>query len=128
MSPARTIFLTALLAVAVAVLERGLIRLVEASGAQDQPAVILVLLLSAFLGLLTAVLTRSMRLPGAIAPTALVLGWILVPAVLGAFPGQALSAFKGERGARRARGDRPGRRRDRRDRDARRAGRSQVAL
>ncbi len=98
MSPARTIFLTALLAVAVAVLERGLIRLVEASGAQDQPAVILVLLLSAFLGLLTAVLTRSMRLPGAIAPTALVLGWILVPAVLGAFPGQALSAFKGDVG------------------------------
>ena len=98
MSPARTIFLTALLAVAVAVLERGLIRLVEASGAADQPGVVLVLLLSAFLGLLTAVLTRSMRLPGAIAPTALVLGWILVPAVLGAFPGQALTAFKGEMG------------------------------
>ena len=98
MTPARTIFLTALLAVAVAVLERGLIRLVEASGAEDQPGVILVLLLSAFLGLLTAVLTRSMRLPGAIAPTALVLGWILVPAVLGAFPGQALTAFKGDVG------------------------------
>ena len=98
MTPARTIFLTALLAVAVAVLERGLIRLVEASGAKEQPAVILVLLLSAFLGLLTAVLTRSMRLPGAIAPTALVLGWILVPVVLGAFPGQALTAFKGDVG------------------------------
>jgi F0F1-type ATP synthase membrane subunit a len=98
MSPARTIFLTALLAVAVAVLERGLIRLVEASGAADQPGVVLVLLLSAFLGLLTAVLTRSMRLSGAIAPTALVLGWILVPAVLGAFPGQALTAFKGGMG------------------------------
>jgi len=98
MSPARTIFLTALLAVAVAVLERGLIRLVEASGAAQEPGVILVLLLSAFLGLLTAVLTRSMRLPGAIAPTALVLGWILVPAVLGAFPGQALTAFKGNVG------------------------------
>jgi membrane-bound ClpP family serine protease len=80
------------------VLERGLIRLVEASGARDQPAIILVLLLSAFLGLLTAVLTRSMRLPGAIAPTALVLGWILVPAVLGTFPGQALSAFQGDVG------------------------------
>ena len=96
MSPARTIFLTALLAVAVAVLERGLIRLVEASGAQNQPAVILVLLLSAFLGLLTAVLTRSLALPGAIAPTALVLGWILVPVVLSAFPGQALTTFRGD--------------------------------
>jgi hypothetical protein len=94
MSPARTIFLTVVLALAVAVLERGLIRLVEASGASDQPAVILVLLLSAFLGLLTAVLTRSLALPGAIAPTALVLGWILVPAVLGAFPGEAFSAFR----------------------------------
>jgi hypothetical protein len=98
MSPARTIFLTVLLSLAVAVLERGLIRLVQASGAQDQPGDILVLLLSAFLGLLTAVLTRSMRLPGAIAPTALVLGWILVPAVLGAFPGEALSAFRGDVG------------------------------
>ena len=96
MSPARTIFLTAVLALAVAVLERGLIRLVEASGASDQPAVILVLLLSAFLGLLTAVLTRSLSLPGAIAPTALVLGWILVPAVLGAFPGDAFSAFRSD--------------------------------
>ena len=98
MSPARTIFLTAVLALAVAVLEQGLIRLVEASGASNQPAVILILLLSAFLGLLTAVLTRSLRLPGAIAPTALVLGWILVPAVLGAFPGEAFTAFKGDIG------------------------------
>ena len=94
MSPARTIFLTVVLALAVAVLERGLIRLVEASGAANQPAVILILLLSAFLGLLTAVVTRSMRLPGAIAPTALVLGWILVPAILGAIPGQAFSGFR----------------------------------
>ena len=98
MSPARTIFLTAVLALAVAVLELGLIRLVTASGAADQPAVILILLLSAFLGLLTAVLTRSLRLPGAIAPTALVLGWILVPAVLGAFPGDAFAAFNSEIG------------------------------
>ena len=98
MSPARTIFLTAVLALAVAVLEQGLIRLVEASVASNQPAVILILLLSAFLGLLTAVLTRSLRLPGAIAPTALVLGWILVPAVLGAFPGEAFTAFKGDIG------------------------------
>ena len=96
MSPARTIFLTVVLALAVAVLERGLIRLVQASGASDQPAVILVLLLSAFLGLLTAVLTRSLSLPGAIAPTALVLGWILVPTVLGALPGQAFSAFRSD--------------------------------
>jgi F0F1-type ATP synthase membrane subunit a len=95
-SPARTIVLTALLALAVAVLERGLIRLVEASGAQNEPGFVLVLLLSAFLGLLTAVLTRSMRLPGAIAPTALVLGWILVPVVLAAIPGRALSAFEGD--------------------------------
>jgi F0F1-type ATP synthase membrane subunit a len=80
---------------AVAVLERGLIRLVQASGAQNEPGFVLVLLLSAFLGLLTAVLTRSMRLPGAIAPTALVLGWIAVPVVLGAIPGPALSAFEG---------------------------------
>ena len=98
MSPARTIFLTVVLALAVAVLERGLIRLVEASGASDQPAVILVLLLSAFLGLLTAVLTRSLALPGAIAPTALVLGWILVPVILGAMPTQATSAFAGGAG------------------------------
>lgn len=98
MSPARTIFLTAVLALAVAVLERGLIRLVEASGAANQPAVILILLLSAFLGLLTAVLTRSLALPGAIAPTALVLGWILVPAILGAIPGQAFSGFRGDIG------------------------------
>ena len=98
MSPARTIFLTAILALAVAVLEQGLIRLVEASGAANQPAIILILLLSAFLGLLTAVLTRSLRLPGAIAPTALVLGWILVPLILGAFPGEAFAGFRGEVG------------------------------
>ena len=95
MTPARTILLTIILAVAVALLEQGLIRLVNASGAKDQPAVVLVLLLSAFLGLLTAVLTRSLSLPGAIAPTALVLGWILVPMVLGAIPGKATEAFSG---------------------------------
>jgi hypothetical protein len=39
-----------------------------------------------------------MALPGAIAVTALVLGWIVVPAVLGALPGQALSAFRGDIG------------------------------
>ena len=95
MTPARTILLTIILAVAVALLEQGLVRLVNASGARDQPAIVLVLLLSAFLGLLTAVLTRSLSLPGAIAPTALVLGWILVPMVLGAIPSKAPAGFRG---------------------------------
>ena len=95
MTPVRTILLTIILAIAVALLEQGLVRLVNASGARDQPAIILVLLLSAFLGLLTAVLCRSLSLPGAIAPTALVLGWILVPMVLGAIPSKATSAFSG---------------------------------
>lgn len=85
----RVVVLAAVLAVAVAVLDQGLVRLVEASGARDQPAVILVLLLSAFLGLLTAVLTRAMDLPGAVAPTALVMGWIVVPPLFGALPGEA---------------------------------------
>jgi uncharacterized membrane protein HdeD (DUF308 family) len=96
MSPTRTILLAIVLAIGVALLEQGLIRLVDASGAKDQPAIVLVLLLSAFLGLLTAVLTRSMRLPGAIAPTVLVLGWIVVPVVLGAIPSQATAAFAGK--------------------------------
>ena len=96
MSPTRTILLAIVLAIGVALLEQGLIRLVDASGAKDQPAFVLVLLLSAFLGLLTAVLTRSMRLPGAIAPTVLVLGWIVVPVVLGAIPSQATAAFAGK--------------------------------
>lgn len=84
-----------ILAIGVALLEQGLIRLVDASGAKDQPAVVLVLLLSAFLGLLTAVLTRALDLPGAVAPTALVLGWIVVPVVLAAIPSQATEAFAG---------------------------------
>jgi len=95
MTPARTVILAILMAIGVALLEQGLVRLVDASGAKNQPAVVLVLLLSAFLGLLTAVLTRSMSLPGAIAPTALVLGWIVVPVVLGAIPSQATAAFSG---------------------------------
>jgi hypothetical protein len=95
MSPARTIILTIILAIGVALLEQGLIRLVDASGARNQPAVVLVLLLSAFLGLLTAILTRSLDLPGAMAPTALVLGWIIVPVVLAAIPSQATAAFGG---------------------------------
>lgn len=92
---ARVIVLGALLALGVAVVDQGLVRLVEASGARDQPAVILVLLLSAFLGLLTAVLSRALDLPGAVAPTALVLGWIVVPPFLGAVPSQATALFAG---------------------------------
>jgi hypothetical protein len=95
MSPARTIILAIILAIGVALVEQGLIRLVDASGARDQPAVVLVLLLSAFLGLLTAILTRSLALPVAMAPTALVLGWIIVPVALAAIPSQATSAFGG---------------------------------
>jgi uncharacterized membrane protein HdeD (DUF308 family) len=94
-SGARVVFLATLLAIGVAVLDQGLVRLVEASGARDQPAAILVLLLSAFLGLLTAVLARAMRLPGAVAPTALVLGWIAVPPLIGTLPGQPFELFAG---------------------------------
>jgi len=89
----RSVFLGALLAVGVAVVQEGLVRLVGASGARDQPAVILVLLLAAFLGLLTAVVTRAIRLPGAVAPTVLVLGWIVVPPMLGAIPSAATQYF-----------------------------------
>jgi hypothetical protein len=90
---ARTALLALLLALGVAVVDRGLVGLVQASGARDQPAVILVMLLSAFLGLLTAVLARAMRLPGAVAPTALVLGWIAIPLLLAVIPGQATQLF-----------------------------------
>jgi hypothetical protein len=93
MSGARSVTLGALLAVGVAVLQRGLVGLVEASGASDQPAVILVLLLAAFLGLLTAVVVRAMRLPGAVAPTVLVMGWIVVPPLLKAIPAAATQYF-----------------------------------
>lgn len=93
MSGARSTFLTAILALAVAAVQRGLVGLVEASGARDQPAVVLILLLSAFLGLLIAVVVRSMRLAGALAPTALVLGWIVVPPLLRAIPSAATQYF-----------------------------------
>jgi hypothetical protein len=92
-SGARSASLGALLAVGVAVLQRGLVGLVEASGARDQPAVILILLLAAFLGLLTAVVVRAMRLPGAVAPTVLVIGWIVVPPLLKAIPAAATQYF-----------------------------------
>jgi hypothetical protein len=93
MSGARSAFLGGLLAIGVAALQRGLVGLVEASGAKDQPAVILVLLLAAFLGLLTAVAVRAMRLPGAVAPTVLVIGWIVVPPLLRAIPASATQYF-----------------------------------
>jgi len=92
-SGSRSVFLGALLAVGVAVLQEALVRLVEASGAKDQPALVLVLLLAAFLGLLTAVGVRALRLPGAVAPTVLVIGWIVVPPLLKAIPAGATQYF-----------------------------------
>jgi hypothetical protein len=92
-SGARSVTMGALLAVGVAVLQRLLVGLVEASGAKDQPAVILILLLAAFLGLLTAVVVRAMRLPGAVAPTVLVIGWIVVPPLLRAIPAGVTQYF-----------------------------------
>ena len=96
MTGARSVALGALLALAVAIAYQTVVRLVEASGARDQPAVILILLLSAFLGVLTAVATRTMRLPGATAPTVLVLGWTLVPVILAAIPSAASQLFGGD--------------------------------
>lgn len=92
----RPVLLGALLAVAVAIAYQGVVRLVEASGARDQPALILILLLAAFLGVLTAVVTRMLRLPGATAPTVLVLGWTLVPLILQAIPSAATQLFAGD--------------------------------
>ena len=96
MTGARSAVLGALLALGVTVAYQLIVRLVEASGARDQPAVILILLLSAFLGVLTAVATRMLRLPGATAPTVLVLGWTLVPVLLAAIPSDATSLFAGD--------------------------------
>lgn len=96
MSGTRPVVLGAILALGVAVLGQGLVKLVEASGAKDQPAVLLILLLAAFLGLLTAVVTRAMRLPGAVAPTVLVMGWIVVPPILSAIPSSATQYFAGD--------------------------------
>ncbi len=93
MTGARAGAMSLVLALAVAISEQGLVRLVDASGAKDQPALVLVLILAAFLGVLTAVITRMLRLPGATAPTALVLGWILVPPVLAAIPSAATDLF-----------------------------------
>jgi len=94
-SGARAAVYGAVLAIAVAICEQGLARLVDASGAKNEPALILALLLAAFLGVITAVVTRMLRLPGATAPTALVMGWILVPPILGAIPSAATDLFAG---------------------------------
>lgn len=93
---ARSVLLGALLALAVTVAYQLIVNLVDASGARDQPAIILILLLSAFLGVLTAVATRMLRLPGATAPTVLVLGWTLVPVLLAAMPSAATALFAGD--------------------------------
>ena len=85
-----------LLALAVTIAYQAIVGLVEASGARDQPALILILLLSAFLGVLAAVATRMLRLPGATAPTVLVLGWTLIPVILGAIPSAATQLFAGD--------------------------------
>ena len=96
MSGALSAILGLLLALGVTVAYQLIVRLVDASGARDQPAVILILLLSAFLGVLTAVATRMLRLPGATAPTVLVLGWTLVPVLLAAVPSAATALFAGD--------------------------------
>ncbi len=96
MSGARAAVLGLLLALGGAIAEQGVVRLVDASGARNQPALVLVLLLAAFLGVVTAVATRMLRLPGATAPTVLVLGWTLVPVALGMIPSAATSLFAGD--------------------------------
>ena len=93
MSGVRETFIGAFLALLVTIAERGAVQLVDASGARDAPALILVLLLAAFLGVLTAVATRMARLPGATAPTVLVLGWTIVPRILAAIPAPAAQLF-----------------------------------
>jgi hypothetical protein len=92
----RAAILGVLLALAVTIAYQGVVELVRVSGARDQPATILILLLSAFLGVLTAVATRTLRLPGATAPTVLVLGWTLIPVILGAIPSAATQLFGGD--------------------------------
>ena len=93
---ARSAILSVLLALVVAAGQQGLVRLVEVSGAKQGPGLILVLLLAAFLGVLTAVATRVLRLPGATAPTVLVLAWTVVPAALALIPSQAAQLFAGD--------------------------------
>ena len=90
---ARTAVVGVILALLVAVAQQTLVRLVDTSGAGGPPALILVLLLAAFLGVLTAVASRMLRLPGATAPTVLVLAWTLVPAMLQLVPSTATDLF-----------------------------------
>ena len=96
MRGARAVLLTILLAGLVAVIQQGLVRLVQGSGAAPEPAVILILLLAAFLGLLTGVATRAMNLPGAVAPTSLVMAWTVAPVIFGALPWPIFQALGGD--------------------------------
>jgi len=93
---ARNILVTVLLAGLVAVIQQGLVRLVQSSGAAPEPAVILILLLAAFLGLLTGVATRALNLPGAVAPTSLVMAWTVAPVIFGALPWPIFQALGGD--------------------------------
>lgn len=95
---ARATLLGLLLSVGVTIAYQGIVSLVTASGAKDQPALILILLLAAFLGVLVAVGTRTLRLPGATAPTALVLGWTLIPVIMHAIPSDFTQLFGSEGG------------------------------
>ena len=92
----RSAVLAIVLSAGVAILQRALVRLVEGSGAADQPALILLLLLAAFLGVLTAVASRSLGLPAAVAPTALVLAWTVMPPILAGLPWAALRTLGGD--------------------------------
>lgn len=96
MRGARAVVLTILLAGGVAVVQQGLVRLVESSGAAAEPAVILILLLAAFLGLLTGVATRALNLPGAVAPTALVMAWTVAPVIFAALPWEIFQRLGGD--------------------------------
>lgn len=96
MRGARAVLLTVLLTAVVAVVQQGLVRLVQGSGAAEEPAVILILLLAAFLGLLTGVGTRALNLPGAVAPTVVVLAWTLAPVIFAALPWPIFQALGGD--------------------------------
>jgi hypothetical protein len=93
---ARAVLLTILLAGVVAVVQQGLVKLVNVSGAAAEPAVLLILLLAAFLGLLTGVATRALNLPGAVAPTVIVLAWTLAPVIFSALPWEIFQALGGD--------------------------------
>ena len=96
MRGARAVLLTLLLTGVVAVVQQGLVKLVQGSGAAEEPAVILILLLAAFLGLLTGVATRAMSLPGAVAPTVVVLAWTIAPVIFAALPWEIFQALGGD--------------------------------